>query len=93
MSPERGKQTYTLSTAALVREMDDGAVILDLDRGTYFGLDPVGTRIWQLLGQGNCLDEIASRILDEYEVDRKTVEQDLEKLVADLEERGLVRKA
>jgi len=93
MSHARGKQTYSISTAALVREMDDGAVILDLDKGIYFGLDPIGTRIWHLLGKGDCLDEVANRILDEYDVDRATVERDLEKLIADLEERGLVRKA
>lgn len=29
---------------------DDGSVILDLDTAEYFGLDPVGTVIWQLIG-------------------------------------------
>jgi hypothetical protein len=36
----------------LVQQLNCETVILDLDSGTYFGLDEVGTRVWQLLAQG-----------------------------------------
>ena len=93
MSANRNSDTYRASPAALFREMDDGAVILDLEKGVYFGLDLLGTRIWQLMGQGCNFEEIVNQLLAEYEVDRATVEGDLEKLALDLEKRGLVQKS
>ena len=40
---------YAASPAVVFRQMDDGAVLLDLESGVYFGLDEVGTRVWTLL--------------------------------------------
>jgi len=64
--------------------------MLDLANGTYFGLDPVGARIWQLLGDGKTLWEVCDVIMDEYEVSRHDIERDVINLVAELENRGLI---
>ena len=42
----------SINPAAVFAELDDGAVILNVDTGIYFGLDRVGTRIWTLVGSG-----------------------------------------
>ena len=42
-------------------QVGDETVILDLASGTYFGLDPVGARIWALMGEGKTLAESARR--------------------------------
>ena len=36
----------------MVYFLGDETVILDLASGTYYGLDPVGARIWQLMAEG-----------------------------------------
>ena len=43
------------------RTVADEVVVLDLAAGTYFGLDPVGARIWQLMAEGQTLRDIASQ--------------------------------
>lgn len=74
----------------IARQVGDETVMLDLARGAYFGLDPVGARIWQLLEAGRTLVEICDIVVDEYEVSREDFEQDLLRLVDSLAKSGLL---
>src|SRR5215472_10034614 len=75
------------------RELDGEAVILNLESGTYFGLDPVGTRIWSLLQKNGSLREAFETLQQEYEVAPDRLEEDLLRLVKELYTKGLVRLA
>ena len=74
----------------LARQVGDETVMLDLAKGTYFGLDPVGARIWQLLGEGKTLAQVCEAMIDEYDVSRDDIERDVMRLVEELIERGLI---
>ena len=65
-------------------------VLLDYDRGIYYGLNPVGARVWQLLGDGSTPEEIVARLTDEYDVARATLEADVAALLRDLQAKELV---
>jgi len=80
----------TIPAQVMARQVGDETVILDLASGTYFGLDPVGARIWQLMGEGKTLSEICDTMLDEYEVTRDALERDVIELAQELSARGLV---
>ena len=73
----------------------DEVAILGLDRGTYYGLNPSGARIWKLLEKPIRVSEIHKAIVEEYEVDEGTARQDLLEVLAKLSEAGLleVRRA
>ena len=75
----------------LFQELQGEAVLLNLKSGIYFGLDPIGTRIWQLFAQHGALSEIAQVITDEYDVERERCEADLVVLVTELDRQGLIR--
>lgn len=66
------------------------AAILNLKTGVYYGLDPVGARIWDLLGRPRRLAEVRDLILDEYDVEPERCELDLVKLVEKMAAEGLV---
>jgi len=74
----------------ITKTVSDETVIVDLMTGTYFGLDPVGARIWQLMHENKTLAEICSVMLEEYEVSRAELEYDTMKLVEALSEQGLI---
>ena len=74
----------------LFQELQGEAVLLNLKSGVYFGLDPVGTRIWQLFAEHEVLAEIAQTIVAEYDVPEDRCSADLLALVGDLERQGLV---
>lgn len=68
-------------------------VILHLDDGVYYGLNPVGTRIWQLLEQPQRLEQIVDVIVAEFEVERDRCAADVRELLEELSARGLVTMA
>lgn len=79
-----------LSQNALFQDIGGDGVILDLASATYFGLDGVGVRFWKLL-QGDPSFQLAFDILlTEYEVVPDSLRQDLDLLLAQLSEAGLV---
>ena len=65
-------------------------VLLDYDRGIYYGLNPIGARVWQLLSEGHGAAAIVNMLTDEYDAARETIEADVDALLRDLRERGLL---
>jgi Coenzyme PQQ synthesis protein D (PqqD) len=60
------------------------SVILNLKSSTYFGLNEVGSRIWQLIQEPKTVRDVCESILNEYEVDAQTCETEVQVLLADL---------
>ena len=65
-------------------------VLLDLKNGGYFGLDEVGTRIWQLLQEKGETDYISQKLLEEYDVEEEQLHKDIKELIDKLVEEGLI---
>jgi hypothetical protein len=74
----------------LFQDVAGEAVLLDLASERYFGLDPVGTRIWHLLGNDDSLQSAFDALSAEFEVEPDRLQADLLSLVAELAEAGLV---
>lgn len=72
------------------QRVGEEVVLLNLENGVYYGLDPVGSRIWHLLAQGGALRSAFQTVLEEYEVTPGQLEADVLSLVEELEEHGLV---
>jgi len=72
------------------RDLAGEAVILNLVSGTYFGLNEVGTRIWNLLAEHGSTEQVLASVLAEYEVEEAQLRQDLEALLQALTEKGLI---
>lgn len=91
--------TFTLQNAlcvpdhVVVRELDGEAVLLNLDTEIYFGLDEVGTRMWQLLTTQPTIQAAYDALLAEFDVSLETLAEDLTVLVRELLEHGLVTVA
>jgi hypothetical protein len=75
---------------AVFRELDGEAVILQLEAGMYFGLDPIGTRLWQLIETHGQLRPVLEAALQEFDVPSDVLERDLIELVSRLSEKELV---
>jgi hypothetical protein len=84
------ENTFTLGKDTVFRELDGEAVILDLSSGAYFGLNAVGTRIWQLIGQHGRLAVVLDELCQEYEADRDVLQRDLLDLVGRMADARLI---
>ena len=80
----------TISSEVLAQEVDGETVLLDLQSESYFGLDEVGTRIWQLLQEQGELQKVLDTMLEEYDVDAKQLENDLNELLEKLLDEELI---
>lgn len=74
----------------LSRDLQGELVILDLNTGLYFGLDPVGTRIWQLIEAHQSLQKVLDAMIEEYEVGQAQCAEDLLSFVTKTLEKRLV---
>ena len=84
MAPISLANTFIPSKDAVFRDLDGEAVILHLDSGTYFGLNAVGTRIWQLMERDGRLTAVLDDLRTEYDASPGVLERDLLDLVARL---------
>lgn len=81
------------SESVVCAELDGEAVLLNIDTGLYFGLDPVGTAIWNALTAGATADEIAARVIEQFDAPADEIRSDVREFLELLSEKGLVRGA
>ena len=81
---------FLIPPQVIARKIGDETVILALESGTYFGLDPVGARMWHLMEAGKSLAQVCDTMIEEYEVERDVLQRDLLSLVGELVEKKLV---
>lgn len=53
-------------------DMDGELVMMDINKGKYFSMNSVGSRIWELIEKEIAVNKVISILLDEFEVDEKT---------------------
>lgn len=79
------------SPEVLFRELKGESVLLDLSGQFYYGLNDVGTRVWQLLDEHGNLGDVYDRLLEEYNVEPGVLRSDIERISGELVDAGLVR--
>ena len=71
-------------------DLEGEAAILNLKNSVYYGLDPVGARVWQLIQEPTSLAQIRDVLRAEYDVEASQLEADIGDLVEQLAEQGLI---
>jgi len=87
---KKDKKIGAYSSDVAWRKVDEEAVILNLKSSVYYSLNEVGTRIWELIGEGCELDEIVITIADEYDTSEKKVKKDVEKFIKQMKKEKLL---
>jgi len=71
-------------------EHEGDTIILSLEDGSYYRTGPVGTTVWEAIQESPTMAAIRDKILAEYDVEPSECESDLQELIRDLAENGLV---
>ena len=74
----------------LVQELQGESVLLNVNTENYYGLDEVGTRMWAVLSKAPSIAAGIDTLLDEYKVERATLESDVSDLLTELLEKKLI---
>jgi hypothetical protein len=83
---------FTIAPGVRETASEDGAVLLDIEQGICFSLNPVGLRIWELLKKRCSLDQIASALSQEFSVPRDQLLSDASEFIGALEAKHLIRR-
>ena len=75
----------------LFRIVGEEAVLLNLKTELYLGLDPVGTRMWNVLVEASSIQAAYDALLLEYEVEPSRLREDLDEFLGKLLEQGLIQ--
>lgn len=93
-APERSlvsdDSRFVASPDQISCDLGGEAAILHLKTAIYYGLDPVGARVWDLLRTPRTLAEIRDAILAEYDVEPDRCERDLRDLLEKLAAERLI---
>jgi hypothetical protein len=89
-----GKLTQSTKIVAspnqVATEVEDQTMILDMDSGLYFGLNAVGSTVWNRIQSPSTVQQIYDAVLTEYQVDRQIVERDVNSLLEKMWQHELI---
>jgi len=85
-----GSTVITVNKNYVYCNVEDEMVLLGMEDGIYYGLNPVGAFIWEQIKEPKTIDQVRDAILAEYEVEKGECERDLLELLQEMTEKGLV---
>lgn len=81
---------YLSTDDAAESRLGDEIVLLHLETGIYFGIDGVGTRVWELLRTGASPENICDTLRSEYPNAIDSLETDILEFLGQLAENELI---
>ena len=81
-----------MGDSVIFQTLHDEVVLLNLTEHEYYGLDPVGADVWQLLLKHGNIADVVKSLQSIYAVDEETARRDVETLVQELMASGLLKK-
>lgn len=81
---------YLRNNSILAESLQDLLVMLDIDKGKYYSLNSVATRIWELIDQPKTIENICEVLTNEFEVDFEQCKKEVEDHLAQMYKLGLL---
>lgn len=78
------------SSDVMASQVDNELVMMDVERGMYYALNPVGADIWERLAEPQTVADICAQLTQQYDVDQATCEADVLAVLNDMAENGLL---
>jgi hypothetical protein len=83
---------YKLTSEQIASRVAGEVVILNHNKGAYYGLDEVGALVWDTLEKGpQTIDQLCETVTEEYDIDAAVCRDDIDALLKDLISEQLVQ--
>lgn len=83
---------FTQNRKIIHSKIGDEVVMMDMDSGFYFGLNTIGSAIWDKLASPITANELVEVLMNEYSVERIVCESDTHEFLNQLLERGIIKE-
>ncbi len=81
---QKSKTKYVRNSRTISGRLHDELVMMDIEQGKYFSLNPVATRIWDLLEEQMTMEEICIDLQEEYDIDKETCKNDVQSYLSEM---------
>ncbi|MBO9500671.1 PqqD family peptide modification chaperone [Brevundimonas sp. A19_0] len=85
-------QRVVASGDLITTRVDGEVMAMNVERGTCYGLDAIGSRIWDLIASPVAVGDVIGQLTTEYDVSREVCRTDVFALLTSLESEGLIRR-
>jgi hypothetical protein len=91
LSPLSSDTVVARSDGFIEAEIDNEVVALSIEHGTCYGLNRVGSRIWNLLATPSRISNLCEKLLAEYKVEPNVCQRQVIDLLEELRAEGLIQ--
>lgn len=71
-------------------DLNGEIVMMDLEKGRYFSLNGVGSRIWEIIEEPIGINKIVDCLLEEYDVNRNECEENVLEFLGKLDDANII---
>jgi hypothetical protein len=71
-------------------ENQDGSVLLDIRQGLCFSINPIGSKIWNMMKQEQSFDDIVDNLAAEFSIPKEQIRDDVREFATLLYQKGLL---
>lgn len=83
-------ENVRISKEVIAQELEGEAILLNMQDGKFFGLNPVAKRMWDLLNELGQSEKVLKQLLEEYDTNEQQLRQGLDNFIDQLLTRGLI---
>jgi hypothetical protein len=82
---------YRINKPKVIQEVfDDEVVIVNLDAGTYYSLNPSGGEVWRFFEKGAAPQEIVEALASRFTDDPSRIQNEIDRLIDELVRENLI---
>ncbi len=81
---------YVQNKDILTTELEDSLMMMSIEQGKYFELNPVSKRIWELVDEPKTQEEIIAILLSEFDVTKDQCRTEVSEHLSLLENKKII---
>ncbi len=86
------KESYVIrNNEVFANEIDNEVVMMHIKTGKYYGLDDIGSRLWERMKEKIQVGELIGQLLEEYEVSEEECAKDVLEILVELQSNELIK--
>jgi hypothetical protein len=83
---------YIRNNETISGRLHDEVVMMDINKGKYFAMNPVATHIWDLLEEPASIEELCAKLVQEYDIDEATCTKEVSHFIKEMTSLSLIKE-
>ena len=84
------QKVYQRKPDVISSKLEDQLVMMDIEKGKYFSMNPVASKVWELLEEPSSVNELCDKLLNEFEVSKEQCFDEVLELLGKMKELDLL---